>query len=128
MKAKILDLDKLNANNRIYPKEVMEKAIKKYKEDMVDKKRALIGSELTGPELNVEKAYGIVDDIYIEGDSVFIDFHSLKIANAENLNLLVECKQLHPVTCGISTMKNNIVNDDYELKYIFLSNDPSYDY
>ena len=38
MKAKILDIDKLNANNRTYPKDVMEKAIKKYKEEMVDKK------------------------------------------------------------------------------------------
>jgi hypothetical protein len=129
MKAKILDLDKPNANGRIYPKEVMENAIKKYKEDMIDKKRALIGSELTGPELNIEKAYGLVDDIYIEDDSVFIEFHPLQLPICEILTPLVESKKLHFATCGVvAKMENNIVGDDYELRYTFLTDDPSYDY
>jgi hypothetical protein len=126
MKAKILDLDKPNANGRIYPKDVMEKAISKYKKDMVDQKRALIGSELTGSELNVEKAYGIVDDIYIEEDTVFIDFHPLKLPICESLTQLIESKVLHPVTCGFATLSGNIVGDDYILSYVHLTDDPSY--
>lgn len=128
MKSKILDLDKPNANNRTYPRDVVEKAIMKYKWEMVDKKRALIASELTGRQLNVAKVYGIVDDIYIDGDTVFNEYRTLKLPNVENLTVLVECKKLFPVTAGTGTIKDGIVQDDYKIDYIFLGSDPSYDH
>ena len=88
----------------------------------------MIASELTGPHLNVEKVYGVVDDIYIEGDLVFIDFHPLKLSNVENLTVLVECEKLFPVTAGTGTLKDGVVQDDYKIDYIFLNSDPSYNH
>jgi hypothetical protein len=130
MKAKILDIDKPNANNRIYPRSVIEKAIKKYKEEMVDQKRALIAHEqCSSPLMDLEKTYGIVDDIFIENDSVFIEFHALGLPISERITHLIKSEILHPVTSGTGTIdENGKIGDDYNIGYIFLTNDPSYDY
>lgn len=125
MNVKILDLDTPNANGRIYPKDEMEKCIEKYKEDMVDKGRALISKEFCGSKLNLEKAYGLINDISIKDGGVYIDFKPLSLPGCEVITGMIESKQVYPVTAGTGTLSGNVVTD-YKLEYIFLSDDPSY--
>ncbi len=126
MFGKIIDLDVPNANGSIYPKDVMEKAFKKYKEDMIDKGRAIIFSKCDD---NLEYAYGLVQDISIggnKGNEGFINFKALTVKDADVITGLIESGKLHCTTAGVGTVVDGVVQDDYEIRNIFLSDDPSY--
>ena len=42
MKIPVLSLDKPNKNGRIYPRDVIEKALQKYRDEYVSKSRAMV--------------------------------------------------------------------------------------
>ena len=64
MKIPILFLDKPTKNNRIYPRDVMEKAIEKYKKEFVDEQRAFILKESPGEScVNLKNVIGVVKEI-----------------------------------------------------------------
>lgn len=124
MKVKIIELYKLNNNNRIYPKEVFEKALKEYKEKVVNEKRAIVYKSL---EPDLSNSYGIVDDIYMENDSAYANISPLmNIFDNNVITKMIDDGQLHVVTCGVGTITNNIIQDDYILNYLYLTDNPSY--
>lgn len=116
-------MDTTNANGRIYPRELVEKMFLKYKEDMIDKGRSIV---FKNADKNLEHAYGLVKDYKIEGNDVFIDVKPLTLTGVEMLTELIDNKKLHFVTGGIGTLKDGVVQDDFVLDYIFLSDDPAY--
>lgn len=74
MKIPIIILDHPTKNNRIYPRDVMEKAIAKYKKEFVDENRAFIQKKLPGDScINLHDCVGVVKEIKIEGDTVFVE-------------------------------------------------------
>ena len=123
MKAKIIDVDIPNSNDRIYPRIVVENAFKKYKEDMIDNGRAIIFSK---KENNLDYAYGLVKDIYIEGSSGYVDITPLTHKDNSELTKLIEDKQIHVVTSGIGGIKEGVIQEDFLLDYLFLDPEPSY--
>ena len=127
MKVKIIDIDKPNANGRIYPREVVEKAFKKYKEDMVDKNRAIVFNTNSSTRDNdLANAYGVVKDIIIEGDEGFVEMEPLSLVRCSTFTALLEDNKLFVATAGVASLKDGVVQDDYELTHLFLTDDPSY--
>jgi hypothetical protein len=124
MKTKILDIDKPNANGRVYTRSAVEKAFKKYKENLVDNRRGFIMNSNTD---NIEQAYGIVEDIMIEDDVGYIEFKPLTLEGCPELTMLIECNKLHVVTSGIGRITDGIVQDDFIFTHLYLTDDPSYD-
>lgn len=125
MIGKVITMDTPNKNGNMYPRNVVEKAFLKYKEDMIDKERSIVFSKV---ENDIEYAYGLVKDYKMEGDDVFIDVQSLTLTGMEVLSKLLEDSKLHFVTSGIGSIKDGIIQDDYILSHIFLTDDPSYEY
>jgi GTPase involved in cell partitioning and DNA repair len=123
MKVKIIDMDKPNANGRIYPLTVVENAFKKYKEHMIDKGSAIIFNKNSNDLAN---AYGIVKDITIEGKEGFVELKPLSLNGVETFTSLLEHNKLSVVTSGIGTVKDNVIQDDFELRWLFLTDDPSH--
>lgn len=124
LKGKVFTMGVPNANGRTYPKEVVENAFKKYKEDMIDKGRSIVFSKNSE---DLAFAYGLVKDYSIEDNDVFVKVKPLQcIADAEMLTDLLEKGKIHFVTAGIGKIEDGIVQDDFELRYIFLDPEPSY--
>ncbi len=85
MKVKIQDLDKPNLNKRIYPKEMMEKAIIEYKKEYIDKNRAFILSNIPNDidNYDIRRIIGKVNSMEIENSSVGVEIDKLNINNSD---------------------------------------------
>lgn len=125
MIGKVITMDSPNANGRIYPREVLEKSFIKYKNEMIDKGRAIVFSKMSN---NLDDAYGLVEDYEIKGGSVYIKVKPLLLIwkDCNKFTDLIKNNVLHFTTAGIGTIKNGVVQDDFILDYIFLTDDPSY--
>lgn len=132
MRVPILTLDLPNKNNRIYPKEVMEKAMEKYRQDFIKEGRALVTKRQ--PEcstVSIKDAIGVVKDMKVEEGKVVVDIEFLPgMADALAAEVGMSKGVLHLRTSGIGTMKlneqgQNVVQDDYELIQCFVTDDPA---
>ena len=122
-----------NRNGRIYPKAVMERAINKYVEDYVSKKRAI--GELSHPENRPmpkpEFASHLITELRMEGTTVYGKAKVLNTPQGQILRGLLE----GGVQMGVSTRAlgslregkdgTKIVEDDLQLFAIDAVSDPS---
>jgi hypothetical protein len=129
MKVPILILDKPNKNNRVYPFDVFERALKKARTELINEKRFLIVDKM--PEsltVNLLNVVGVINDIEIDGNKVmadvsfFPDKHGIREAIMEG--------KLHLRTSGMATLTEQAdgtlrVSNDYELISCFLTDDPA---
>ena len=123
--------DKKNRNGRIYPEAVMQKAVKKYDQEQVQKKRAV--GELNhpeGPTVNVDKVSHLITELRFEGKDVvgkaqILDTPMGKIVKG----LLDGGVQLGVSTRGMGSLErqNNamVVKDDFVLSTVDIVQDPS---
>lgn len=129
MKIPLITLDKPNKNNRIYPRAVMEKAIAKYKEDFINKDRAVItSSSPDGGIVNMKDAVGLVKEIKTEGDTVFAEVTFLNIPNTLDIQKALQSGELSIRTAGFGNLTQQadgtfLVNEDYEILSCFLTNE-----
>lgn len=123
MTAKIITTDTPNSNGRVYSKEVIQKAFDKYKEDFVNKGRALIFHR-NSP--NLEESYGIVKDIFLNENEGYIEFQPLEsIKGNEVFTDWLEQGKIYVTIAGTGKVIDNKV-EDYTLEYIFLDPNPSW--
>ena len=122
-----------NRNGRIYPKAVMERAIGRYVEDYVSKKRAI--GELSHPENRPmpkpEFASHLITELKMEGTTVYGKAKVLNTPQGQILRGLLE----GGVQMGVSTRAlgslregkdgTKIVEDDLQLFAIDAVSDPS---
>lgn len=122
-----------NRNGRIYPKAVMERAINKYVEDYVSKKRAI--GELSHPENRPmpkpEFASHLITELRMDGTTVYGKAKVLNTPQGQILRGLLE----GGVQMGVSTRAlgslregkdgTKIVEDDLQLFAIDAVSDPS---
>lgn len=122
-----------NRNGRIYPKAVMERAINKYVEDYVSKKRAI--GELSHPENRPmpkpEFASHLITELRMDGTTVYGKAKVLNTPQGQILRGLLE----GGVQMGVSTRAlgslregkdgTKIVEDDFQLFAIDAVSDPS---
>ena len=123
--------DKKNRNGRVYPKPIMEKAVNKYDQEQVQKKRAV--GELNhpeGPTVNLDKVSHLITELKFEGNDVvgkaqILDTPMGKIVKG----LLDGGVQLGVSTRGMGSLEQRngamVVKDDFILSTVDIVQDPS---
>ena len=120
-----------NRNGRIYPMPIIEKAVKKYDTEQVQRGRAV--GELNhpeGPTVNLDKVSHKINELKFEGNDVVGKASILNTPMGEVVKGLLD----GGVTFGVSTrgmgslsQRNGamVVNDDYILNAVDIVQDPS---
>ena len=109
----ILTVDKPTLNNRIYPKEIMEKAIKEYKEKYVDTGRAVVCYGLNYDnymEPSLHNACGLVESIKLDGDDVNIELKYLDTLAAKTV-LTLHKDDVTWTPVGVGKLVGNLVTE-----------------
>jgi hypothetical protein len=123
--------DKKNRNGRVYPKAIMERAVGKYVEDQVSKKRAV--GELNhpeGPTVNLDKVSHLITDLKFEGNDVVGKAQVLDTPMGQIVKGLLEGGvQLGVSTRGMGSLEQRngamYVKDDFILSTVDIVQDPS---
>ena len=123
--------DKKNRNGRVYPKAIMERAVGKYVEEQVSKKRAV--GELNhpeGPTVNLDKVSHLITDLKFEGNDVVGKAQVLDTPMGQIVKGLLEGGvQLGVSTRGMGSLEQKdgamYVKDDFILSTIDIVQDPS---
>jgi hypothetical protein len=99
-----------NRNNRIYPKEVMEKALKDYQE-LIDRRIAFVTvyRETWGPVLCLNDAIGLVNEAVVKDNKLMVKVTPFQ----KNTYITPELFNVAPF--GVATLKDNVVQDDYRI-------------
>ena len=120
-----------NRNGRIYPKMIMENAVKKYAKEQVATKRAV--GELNhpdGPTVNLDKVSHLITDLKVEDNNVMGKATILGTPMGEIVKGLLEGGvQLGVSTRGMGSLERRgdamYVKDDFMLNTIDIVQDPS---
>jgi len=120
-----------NRNGRIYPMEVMEKAVGKYVGDQVSKGRAV--GELNhpdGPTVNLDKVSHKIESLDIDGKDVVGRATILETPMGQIVKGLLDGQvQLGVSTRGMGSLQNNgnamVVKPDFILNAVDIVQDPS---
>ena len=120
-----------NRNGRIYPMEVMEKAVGKYVGDQVSKGRAV--GELNhpdGPTVNLDKVSHKIESLDMNGKDVVGRATILETPMGQIVKGLLDGKvQLGVSTRGMGSLQNNgnamVVKPDFILNAVDIVQDPS---
>ena len=123
--------DQKNRNGRVYPKPIMERAVNKYVETQVSKKRAV--GELNhpeGPTVNLDKVSHLITDLKLEGNDVIGKAQILDTPMGKIVKGLLEGGvQLGVSTRGMGSLENRngvaYVKDDFILSTVDIVQDPS---
>jgi hypothetical protein len=116
-----------NRNGRIYPKQLIEREVKRYKKEFVDTHRSL--GELDHPptpSLNLDRVSHLIEDLYMDGNlaigtAKILDTPMGRIATS----LLEAGVKLGVSSRGVGTLKGNRVAEDFNLLHIDIVGDPS---
>lgn len=120
-----------NRNGRIYPKVVMEKAIKEYDEKQIKSRRAV--GELNhpdGPTVNLDKVSHLITELKMEGNDVVGKARILDTPMGMVVKGLLDGEvQLGVSTRGMGSLENRngvmYVKEDFMLNTIDIVQDPS---
>jgi len=123
--------DKKNRNGRVYPKPIMEKAVKQYVETQVSKKRAV--GELNhpeGPTVNLDKVSHLITELKLEGIDVVGKAQILDTPMGRIVKGLLDGGvQLGVSTRGMGSLEKKgdamVVKDDFILSTVDIVQDPS---
>ena len=120
-----------NRNGRVYPKEVMEKAVNTYVKQQVKTNRAV--GELNhpdGPTVNLDKVSHLITDLEMEGNNVMGKARILETPMGQIVAGLLEGGvQLGVSTRGMGSLEEKngtmYVKDDFMLNTVDIVQDPS---
>ena len=123
--------DKKNRNGRLYPKPIMEKAVAKYDQEQISKKRAV--GELNhpeGPTVNLDKVSHLITELKFEGNDVVGKAQILETPMGKIVKGLLDGGvQLGVSTRGMGSLENRngamVVKDDFILSTVDIVQDPS---
>tara|TARA_B100001057_G_scaffold108143_1_gene105869 strand:- start:2265 stop:2924 length:660 start_codon:yes stop_codon:yes gene_type:complete len=123
--------NKKNRNGRVYPKEIMEKAVGKYDQEQIKTKRAV--GELNhpeGPTVNLDKVSHLITKLEFKGDDIVGKARILDTPNGKIVKGLLEGGvQLGVSTRGMGSLvrKNDAmeVGNDFILSTVDIVQDPS---
>ena len=123
--------DKKNRNGRVYPKPIMERAVKQYVDTQVSKKRAV--GELNhpeGPTVNLDKVSHLITDLKFEGNDVVGKAQILDTPMGKIIKGLLDGGvQLGVSTRGMGSLEQKngamVVKDDFILSTVDIVQDPS---
>ena len=110
-----------NRNGRIYPKEVIQKEVKRYNKEFVDKKRAF--GELghpEGPTINLDKVSHMIEKLEEDGNNFVGRAKILSTPNGQIVkNLIDDGAKLGVSSRGLGSLESKgnaqYVKDDFQL-------------
>jgi hypothetical protein len=110
-----------NRNGRIYPKEIMQKEVKRYVKEFIDKDRAF--GELghpEGPTINLDKVSHMITNLTEDGDNYMGRAKILSTPNGEIVkNLIDDGAKLGVSSRGLGSLEqkgsSQYVKDDFQL-------------
>jgi hypothetical protein len=110
-----------NRNGRIYPKEIMQKEVKRYQKEFIDKDRAF--GELghpEGPTINLDKVSHMITTLKEDGDNYVGRAKILSTPNGEIVkNLIDDGAKLGVSSRGLGSLEqkgdSQLVKDDFQL-------------
>ena len=111
-----------NRNNRIYPVQVINEEVKKYKKNYIDKNRAY--GELghpSGPTINLERVSHMITDLYQDGNNFIGEAKIMDTPYGKIVkNLMDEGASIGVSSRGMGSLKSNgngtqVVQKDYHL-------------
>ena len=111
-----------NRNNRIYPVQVINEQVDKYKKNYIDKNRAY--GELghpSGPTINLERVSHMITDLYRDGNNFIGEAKIMDTPYGKIVkNLMDEGAQIGVSSRGMGSLKDNgngaqVVQKDYHL-------------
>ena len=123
--------DKKNRNGRVYPRDIMERAVAKYDKEQIQTNRAV--GELNhpdGPTINLDKVSHKITDLRFEGSDVIGKASILKTPMGQIVEGLLD----GGVKLGVSSrgmgslvqkQGTTFVNDDFLLATVDIVQDPS---
>jgi hypothetical protein len=111
MKIKLLSVGTPTANGRIYPKEVLEAAIKKADKD---KMIAVFNQDMPTADVNIEKAAAIINELELTDDSLYGTVSLLQTPMGLLMQQLGDSYECRPF--GIGKVSDDKVVSDYELR------------
>ena len=122
-----LDSEVKNGNGRMYPKAIIEREVKRLNETKIKQNRLM--GELNHPnnvEINLERVSHITKELRMEGNigygkSMLLDTPMGKIAQALGEGGV----KLGVSSRGVGTLKESVVQNDYNLVCIDIVSDPS---
>jgi hypothetical protein len=120
-----------NRNGRVYPKQIMEKAVNKYVTEQVMTKRAV--GELNhpdGPTVNLDKVSHLIESLDWNGNNVVGKARILDTPNGMIVKGLLDGGvRLGVSTRGMGSLENRngvmVVKDDFILNTVDIVQDPS---
>ena len=126
-----MQAEKKNRNGRVYPKETLFSAVKKYVAEQVSQGRAV--GELdhpAGPQINLDKVSHKITELKFDGDNVVGKAQVLNTPMGKIVEGLIEGGvKLGVSSRGMGTVENKqgatYVNDDYMLSTVDIVQDPS---
>ena len=131
MKVEVLEVDKPNHNQRLYPQQVLQKALEKYIKEQVEERRAFVCKKQ--PEdttVNLMDVIGLVTDIRVQDDKVVAEIEKLNTKDADEYWPLIESGQFSVRTSGIGSLRDGpdgtrVICEDYELTSFFITTNPA---
>jgi hypothetical protein len=120
-----------NRNGRVYPMGILEKEVRRYTTDLVEKKRAL--GELNhpqGPTVNLDKVSHLITELNFRGNDCYGKAKVLDTPMGEIVKSLIdEGAQLGVSSRGMGSLKDlggiNEVQQDFMLSAVDIVADPS---
>jgi hypothetical protein len=112
----VLDLDTPTKNQNIYPKNIIEREIKKYKEEFVDKNKAyvrFIPSNYINNEIAIIKdiRIGIHNQLLVKIQLLDTDFSKKIVFEQDKFNF----QNYEIIIVGSCRLTDNKIQDDYKL-------------
>ena len=126
-----MQAEQKNRNGRVYPMGILEKEVKRYTTDLVEKKRAL--GELNhpqGPTVNLDKVSHLITELHFKGNDCYGKAKVLETPMGKIVkNLIDEGAQLGVSSRGMGSLKDiggiNEVQQDFMLSAVDIVADPS---
>jgi len=122
-----LQSDDKNRNGRRYPKQLIEREVKKFNDSKIATNRAMGELEHpNGPQINLDRVSHLITELYMEGKygvgkAKLLDTPCGKIAQ----NLVEGGVQLGVSSRGVGTLRGDVVNNDFDLLTVDIVADPS---
>lgn len=126
-----MQAEQRNRNGRVYPMGILEKEVKRYCLELVDKKRAL--GELNhpqGPTVNLDKVSHLITELHFKGNDCYGKAKILETPMGKIVKSLIdEGAQLGVSSRGMGSLKDiggiNEVQQDFMLSAVDIVADPS---
>lgn len=131
MKIKIQEADRPNKNNRVYPKNLLEKEAVRWTKTFVNENRAFLTKQPSSDgSVNLKDVVGQITSIAVEDNALVAEMIPLNVPGAEEVFRLIDEGKLCARMAGVGTLTKQfdetyLVGDDWELTSLFLTSVPA---